>query len=697
MHDNIHCVVSVSQDVSMVTTASNVRHRVAQTVHYQTVHATEIQGRVRRAARTDGGACPVPLRVPKIAPSVLSQMEIVNSAAPTSLSSLTVQDATLVTMAQHDATLVTMAQHVSQDVTGSVQEPTTHVSKTRESVLRDVSMVTTANSARHRVAETVQDQTVHATEIQERDVLMGITARNVSAATTVKDGVIPDVSMVTSVSSVRHHVTATVEDGTNHVTKLQGHDASLVTMAEHVSHHVAGGVQEPTTHVHKYRGSVRNALLVTTAEHVSQHVAGSVQEPTTHDVSMVTTANSARHRVAETVQDQTVHATEIQGRDVSMVTSMVTSVSSVRQHVAGTVEDGPNHVTELQESVNRDASLVTMAQHVSQHVAGGVQEPTTHVHKNRGSVRDASLVATAQRVSPRVAQIVQAKGTTVHVHKTRGSVRNVPAVTTAVACLEVTALPTVQLVERDVMTRVMYRPDTVPVRPAGIHRRCPHGTYGNGCNKTCGKGCFNRECNDTSGHCTCDDQWNQPLCNVTSDKDSADLVGPLVGAILGAGVLIAVSVLAAALLMRSRRSQDAGRAEEGVTRKSTDTTQETAFAATHPADVSSQGSPEDTATEDPYDQLENLENTRDERAPYTGLEPGASATHVQESQYEKLAVQYSNTEDVKPYEALSLRPEKRGEQGASNSPANRHSTEYANRSGATAKHVYANTRFPRRK
>nr|KAG5693262.1 hypothetical protein BaRGS_000844 [Batillaria attramentaria] len=65
---------------------------------------------------------------------------------------------------------------------------------------------------------------------------------------------------------------------------------------------------------------------------------------------------------------------------------------------------------------------------------------------------------------------------------------------------------------------------------------------------------------------------------------------------------------------------------------------ETAFAATHPADVSSQGAPEDTATENPYDELENSENTRDERAPYTRLEPCASATHVHESQYEKLAV-----------------------------------------------------------
>ncbi|KAK7478585.1 hypothetical protein BaRGS_00030184, partial [Batillaria attramentaria] len=595
-------------------------------------------------------------------------------------------------------------------------------------------------------ATTVKDRAIHVKKIQECalwDVLMGITARNVSAATTVKDRAIHDVSMVTSVSSVRHDVTGTVEDGTNNVTELEGRvhrDASLVTMAQHVSQYVAGGVQEPTTHVHKYRGSVR-------------------------DVSMVTTASCARHRVAETVQDQTVLATEIQGRDVSMVTSMVTSVSSVRHHVTATVEDRTNHVTELQESVHRDASLVTMAQHVSQHVAGAVQEPTTHVYKNRGSVRDASLVATAQRVSPRVAQIVQAKGTTVHVHKTRGGVRNVPAVTSTAACLEVAALPTVQLVERDVMTRVMYRPEAVPVRPTGIHRSVTEGvpmermemgvethavkvvstvnvTTPAGTARAMTSGISHSVTNvlkDTMdpilpvttraalgvmvhviksvesanvypdgkdqivkhASSVCGDQQTVPCLveavpAVTSDKDSADLVGPLVGAILGAGVLIAVSVLAAAFLIRSRRSQDAGRAEEGVTRKSTDTTQETAFAATHPADVSSQGAPEDTATEDPYDQLENLENTRDERAPYTRLEPGASATPSQESQYEKLAVQYSNTEDVKPYEALSLRPEKRGEQGASNSPANRHSTEYANRSGATAKHVYANTRFPRR-
>ncbi|KAK7481789.1 hypothetical protein BaRGS_00026936 [Batillaria attramentaria] len=207
------------------------------------------------------------------------------------------------------------------------------------------------------------------------------------------------------------------------------------------------------------------------------------------------------------------------------------------------------------------------------------------------------------------------------------------------------------------------------------------------CSQPCGNCAANSSCDMMSGNCThgCREGWTGIRC-AEKHKD-ANLVVPVVGAILGAGVLIAICVLAAVFVRRSRRKEK----ERAGT--SADTTQETTFGATHPANVSSRDAPQQTATENLYAQLQNDENTRD----YTRLEFAASSTHGQDNLYEKLGAQYYNAGDVNPYEALSLSPGRRGGQVASNPPANRNSAVYANTSGNNEEHVYANTSFPLRK
>ncbi|KAK7478579.1 hypothetical protein BaRGS_00030178 [Batillaria attramentaria] len=230
-------------------------------------------------------------------------------------------------------------------------------------------------------------------------------------------------------------------------------------------------------------------------------------------------------------------------------------------------------------------------------------------------------------------------------------------------------------------------------------KACRPGLWGwTNCSLPCGNCAGDGSCDKVSGNCThgCRDGWTSGTClqkAAENNGNKSNLVGAIVGAVVGTGVFLGVAILlAAVLVIRSRRSNGTTKPDEPEFQRSAKTSQETAFDGTEVGGASK------VNTEDPYDELDNYETTRDERAPYTRLEPGASATPSQDTQYEKLATQYHNTEDVKPYEALSLPSGKKGKHAVQSNPtANRHSAEYVNSSGNTGKHVYSNTSFPHRK
>ncbi|KAK7478580.1 hypothetical protein BaRGS_00030179 [Batillaria attramentaria] len=231
--------------------------------------------------------------------------------------------------------------------------------------------------------------------------------------------------------------------------------------------------------------------------------------------------------------------------------------------------------------------------------------------------------------------------------------------------------------------------------PQVCHEACRQGFYGQDCKQECGNCIQGTVCDHVTGLCSgCVAGFDGALCKAAENNgNKSNLVGAIVGAVVGTGVFLGVAILlAAVLVIRSRRSNGTTKPDEPEFQRSAKTSQETVI------DGTEVGGASNVNTEDPYDELENYENTRDERAPYTRLEPGASATPSQDNQYEKLATQYHNTEDVKPYEALSLPSGKKGKQAVQSNPtANRHSAEYVNSSGNTGKHVYSNTSFPHRK
>ncbi|KAK7461575.1 hypothetical protein BaRGS_00038660, partial [Batillaria attramentaria] len=175
---------------------------------------------------------------------------------------------------------------------------------------------------------------------------------------------------------------------------------------------------------------------------------------------------------------------------------------------------------------------------------------------------------------------------------------------------------------------------------------CRDGYYGAETCRPCGHCTNNTVCDNNDGHCPdgCDDGYAGDLCDVkatgnSDTQDGASIVGPIVGSVLGAALLIGLFILLAALIIRRRRSQEVASPPDPSERRT-----EVQF-STDNAMVSvdaQENKPETSDPESNYAPLENYENPDDIR-PYSMLQTNHGRPTNINIQGDEDAVLYHNT------------------------------------------------------
>ncbi|KAK7493648.1 hypothetical protein BaRGS_00015160 [Batillaria attramentaria] len=174
---------------------------------------------------------------------------------------------------------------------------------------------------------------------------------------------------------------------------------------------------------------------------------------------------------------------------------------------------------------------------------------------------------------------------------------------------------------------------------------CRSGFYGTQCEAQCGYGCITNTCDRQNGACSCDALWSPTNCAVkatgnSDTQDGATIVGPIVGSVLGAALLIGLFILLAALIIRRRRSREVASPPDPSERRT-----EVQF-PTDNAMLSvdaPENKPETSDPESNYAPLENYENPDDIR-PYSMLQTNRGRPTNINIQGDEEAVLYHNTD-----------------------------------------------------
>ncbi|KAK7493643.1 hypothetical protein BaRGS_00015155 [Batillaria attramentaria] len=172
--------------------------------------------------------------------------------------------------------------------------------------------------------------------------------------------------------------------------------------------------------------------------------------------------------------------------------------------------------------------------------------------------------------------------------------------------------------------------------------------YGVGSCEECGHCLPGDVCDKHNGHCLhgCRDGFDGELCDLTASEssgtqDGGDIVGPVVGGLLGAGALIGLSILLAAIIRRQR-------SRDGPTSRDCDERREAQFSPEDAqARVDTEGLKTDTSDADThYESLEKYENP-DDIKPYSTLEASHGRRTNVNIQGDKEAVLYHNITSYK--------------------------------------------------
>ncbi|KAK7461585.1 hypothetical protein BaRGS_00038670, partial [Batillaria attramentaria] len=179
-------------------------------------------------------------------------------------------------------------------------------------------------------------------------------------------------------------------------------------------------------------------------------------------------------------------------------------------------------------------------------------------------------------------------------------------------------------------------------RDSGACTKCDSGYYGVESCEECGYCREDDVCNNHNGHCPrgCRDGFDGDLCNMTASESSGgDIVGPVVGSVLGAGALIGLSILLAAIIRR-QRSRDAPTSRDSDERGEAQFSPEDAQAR-----VDTEGlktlKRETSDADNHYESLEKYENP-DDMKPYSTLETDHGRLTNVNIQGDKEAVLYHN-------------------------------------------------------
>ncbi|KAK7493645.1 hypothetical protein BaRGS_00015157 [Batillaria attramentaria] len=177
--------------------------------------------------------------------------------------------------------------------------------------------------------------------------------------------------------------------------------------------------------------------------------------------------------------------------------------------------------------------------------------------------------------------------------------------------------------------------------------KCKSGYYGVESCEECGYCRDDDVCNNTNGHCPrrCREGFAGDRCDMTARESSAsqdggDIAGPVVGGLLGAGALIGLSILLAAIIRR-RRSRDTPNSrdpEEKVNGRRAQSSHEDAQVRVDTEGLQTETSDADTH----YESLEKYENP-DDIKPYSTLQTDHDNPTNMNIQQNKKPVLYHNT------------------------------------------------------